>query len=529
MGNERGRVRHAIASAAALAIALALPGCAGLSGLFRPEGGGGWSPERRSAELAERAEAAGYARSGGPGGSASKVATGRAGAAGSATATGATGATPDPAVTAPAAPSADGALDLETTLALASRGSRRLAEQREELAIARERVNEARGRLLPNVTGQARYTWSSDALTNQVELPSVVLLPGVAAPNVVLREKDATTANGTLLWPIDLSGEIRHALVAAQAGYRGEAARVWAVELDEHVRAIRAYYELLEAQHLREVAEQALATYREQLGVARSRYELGRLTKNDLLVVEVAVANAEQSLVQRALAIDRARWALNEVTGLDVDAPTRVRDVANEPEVPPADETLHLARESNPVILSLLEEQQRLEETATALTRGRLPRFHVGGALDYSTSEVPQPQRVESAFAGATWDLGTDLQREARIAQAKRAAEKNRLRVERELRGLEQAVRATREAAAERLAALEAARVSLGAAEENLRIRRQQFDAGRAQSDDVLAAQQILTRERATLASALYQAQTRRAELQQLMGLSLSELAAATR
>jgi len=517
VGSDRTlrRTRARLAVAPALLAALALPGCAGVRGFFRPQGDGGWSAERRSAELGARAEAAGWSQD------AStpqrvELAPEPAAETGSAQA-------------AADAVRAGAALDLPAALALSARGSRRLAEQRRELEIARERVNETRGRLLPATTASGRYAWYTDALTNDVSLPAGSLPPGVTPPTVVIREKDATLLNTTVALPIDLSGELRHALEAAQAGYRGEAARTWAVELDEQTRTIRAYYDLLETLHLREVAEQQLATFREQLAVAQERYEVGRLTKNDLLVVQVAVANAEQQIRQRELAIDRARWTLNEAIGLPVDARTRLRDVASAPDVPDAAEALAIAREGNPVILALLEEQQRLEETQTALERGRLPRFNLGAALDYSTSEIPQPQRIETAFAGFQWDLGTDLQREARIAQARLAADKNRVRVERELRSLEQAVRTTRDATAERLSALETARVAVVSAEENLRIRRQQFDAGRAQSDDVLEAQQILTRERATLATALYQAQTRRAELQQLMGLPLSALAQATR
>ena len=45
----------------------------------------------------------------------------------------------------------------------------------------------------------------------------------------------------------------------------------------------------------------------------------------------------------------------------------------------------------------------------------------------------------------------------------------------------------------------------------------------------MLDAEALLTRQRATLATALYQAHTRRAELQQLMGLPLETLAAVTR
>jgi outer membrane protein TolC len=63
-------------------------------------------------------------------------------------------------------------------------------------------------------------------------------------------------------------------------------------------------------------------------------------------------------------------------------------------------------------------------------------------------------------------------------------------------------------------------------ADENLRIRQQQFDAGRAQSEDVLDAEAILSSQRATLATALYQAQTRRAEVQQLTGAPFEALIA---
>ncbi len=129
-----------------------------------------------------------------------------------------------------------------------------------------------------------------------------------------------------------------------------------------------------------------------------------------------------------------------------------------------------------------------------------------------------EPNLIGSGFVGFAWDLGTDRRREARIAEARIAAGQNRTRIERELRELEEAVRATQRAAEERLAALAAAEVAVGQAEENLRIRQQQFDAGRATSEDVLDAEALLAAQRATLASALYQAHTRRAELQQLMG-----------
>src|SRR5690606_18878503 len=116
---------------------------------------------------------------------------------------------------------------------------------------------------------------------------------------------------------------------------------------------------------------------------------------------------------------------------------------------------------------------------------------------------------IGSGFAGFNWDLGTDTRREAQIAEARIRADENRIAMERQLRELEAAVRAAQLATAERIAAHEAARHALGQAEENLRIRTQQSDVGRAQSDDVLIAERLLAEQRATLATALYQAHTR--------------------
>ncbi len=157
----------------------------------------------------------------------------------------------------------------------------------------------------------------------------------------------------------------------------------------------------------------------------------------------------------------------------------------------------------------------------TALSRSRLPRFSGGGAVDYSTSDILQPQQIGSGFVGFTWDLGTDGSREAHIAEAKRGVERNRLEIERELRELEAAIRAH---AAGRRGAPLGPRVGHRVA--SARRRRTCASASSsstpaAQRDDVLDAQALLAQQRATLATALYQAHTRRAELQQLMGQPL--------
>jgi len=480
-----------------------LAACGGFSSLTQPEGDGGWSTTRRRDEIEQRAGAAGVE---------------------------VPNATPSAGEAAPEHPApVSGPLDLPTALRLTLSGNRQITEAKAQVETARDTFLERRGRLLPASLGSARYTRYSDPQSARVSLPPAVLASIGTQPEAEIRDSEAAVFNGTLTLPLDLSGEIRHALAAAQAGYRGEQARLWATTLDQQVAVVRAYFELLEALRLREVTAQTVTLDRQQVANAESRFANGRVTKNQLLVVQVALQDAEQRLLQRAVEIDRARWALNEAVGLAVNAPTEPVDVRERPDVPSVADALQLAEAHNPVLASLLEEQQRLDENARALERSRFPRFSAGGAIDYSTSDLVQPQRIESGFAGFTWDLGTDTRREADIAAAHVAADKNHAVLERTLRDIEAAIRVTHSAAQERLAALATAEVAVGQAEENLRIRQQQFDVGRATSEDVLDAEARLSQQRATLATALYQAHTRRAELQQLIGLPLDDASAASR
>jgi len=502
MGAEhRARARAAVRWTLPLVLSVVI-GCGTVARLTRPEGDGGWTPAQRDRELAERASAAGVVFGPAP------------------------QAEPTGHPASPATP--PGPLDLHTALALATTANRRIAEAGKQVDAARARFLDTRGRLLPNTLATARYSWYSDPQTANVSLPSN-LLQGVAPPVVKIRDSDAGTVNGTLTVPLDFSGEILHLLSAAQAGYRGEQARLWATTLDQQLRVVHAYYDLLEAQRLREVTLETIALDRQQLSVADSRFRNGRATKNDVLVVQVALQNAQQQLVQRDLMIDQARWTLNQAIGTDVNATTELVDVRQRPDVPEASAALQLAYQHNPVLHGLLEEQQRLDENLRALKSSRFPRFAAGGAIDYSTSDLLLPQRIESGFTGFTWDLGTDTRREAQITEARVAADKNRIAMEAQMREIEAAVRSTQGAAEERLSALVSAEAAVGQAEENLRIRQQQFDNGRAQSDDVLIAEALLSQQRAILATALYQAHTRRAELQQLIGLSLDDSAVSQR
>jgi outer membrane protein len=420
--------------------------------------------------------------------------------------------------------SAPRTLDLPTALAMADRYNRTIAAAEAGVAASVGQVDVARSALLPVANLRGGYSWYSDAQTSSVDIDPALLPPGTPAPVVTVRQKDFVTANATLRLAIDVSGELRKGLDAAQSSYRAEKARSWATRLDEERTVVTTYLDLLEAMRLREVAEQTVALHERQLADASSRFEQGQLMKNGVLVVQVALADSRQRVLQLDNVIAARRRSLNRAVGLDVDAATRVSDVSGRPSLPALDDAVASAHDHNPLVGAMLEEVQAADDRASAAKRGRLPHFSTNTAYDVTSADTLSPNDYASIGVGVEWDIAS-LRREGEIVKLEADSKRTRLVLDRTTREVEGLVRAAHDSARERLSAIDSVAVAVGQAEENLRIREAQFDAGRATSEDVLDAGEILARQRAMLASALYQAHARRAELQQLMGLPLDSLA----
>ncbi len=484
-----------------IGLVAALGATAAGCGFWKPQGNGGWTPEQRVREL-ERARAL----------------------SGSAPTRSAGSADPPSASPAPAVPAT---IDLATALELAERHNRSVRAAEAALDASAADVSIARSALLPTAGVRGAYTWYSDEQTNSIDIDPALFPPGTAIPVVTVRQQDFATVGAAIRLAVDLSGELRHGLGAAQASYRAEAARNWATQLEEQAAVLTAYFQLLEAERLRDVAKRTVALHERQLSDASSRYEQGRLTRNEVLVVEVALATSRQHVLQMETAMAAARRRLNRAVGLDISAPTAARDIAGRPDLPALETALEAAHAKNPLVQAMLEEVRAADERLTAVRRARLPRVSVGAGYDATTADILQPNNYASLGVNVDFDV-VSLRREGEIARLDAAARRSRVLLDRGVREVEALVGDSHDRVRERLAAVDAATVAVGQADENLRIRQVQFDEGRATSEDLLDAAELSARQRGTLAAALYQAHARRAELQQLMGEPLAELAVVT-
>jgi outer membrane protein TolC len=152
----------------------------------------------------------------------------------------------------------------------------------------------------------------------------------------------------------------------------------------------QAYFDLLAARRLRDVAEEVLVSNRRQLDQARGRYEVGFTAKLDVTRSEVLVANAELDLLTARNSVLVAEQRLRNAMGLDEPLDFDPVDVLEARPAEIAEEhALATAFARRPELLSVRAERRAAEEEASSRWKEHLPDFSAGVDYDWSGSDSP--------------------------------------------------------------------------------------------------------------------------------------------
>src|SRR6266446_7295363 len=227
-------------------------------------------------------------------------------------------ATAQPAGTRPSTPPqvAGRELTLDEAVAIALEQQPQITVLLFAYAAARYRVDQALAPLLPQLTGSVSTTMS--------ENPSLSTL-GVAS--TVFRNFDQTVLAQVAL--SQLLFDFGKNLAATEAARKLQDVALENVELQRQLISLsvkEAYTNILFAQRLIRVNEQALQRADLNLKSARGFYEVGTRPKSDVARAEVDVANAKLAVIQARNAERLALVALNTAMAIDVDTPTTIQD-----------------------------------------------------------------------------------------------------------------------------------------------------------------------------------------------------------
>ena len=432
-----------------------------------------------------------------------------------------------------------GALPLRSAVEIALANSARLQAARSAVTIAEFQIREAYSGVYPQVSVEASYLRTlgaaeqivSDGVTSQRE-------PQQGTP-------DNNWSASLKLNQTALDFRVFSGLDAAQGlrGLRGEELRGAAQQVVDLVR--QRYFDALLAQEQERLIEQSSARLEQTLRETQARQREGFASDDELLRLQVQLANLEANLLWARSRIAAARGALLVAMGADPLQAPQLQGTLSELRLAPdainspanagllavsgagalaasgTEQLRHIAMTSRSDLRQLRAVHALGELQVTVQQAAYLPTIRAFGSVDFSTAdqdddeefgrpggspaEYSQWRVSASAGLAVQWQIFSGFARDARVAQRQeelrqtaarlRQAEREMLHQVHTLVGSLQAARAR---AASRLRAVEQAG-------ESYQIAAARFGAGVGSQLEISAAESVLLESQFNYAEAVHE------------------------
>ena len=300
------------------------------------------------------------------------------------------------------------------------------------------------------------------------------------------------------------------------------------VELEKLNLALRvkeAYFNILGADRLVEVATSAVESIEANVNVARNFYEVGMNPINEVLRAEVELGNAKQNLIKFKNAARLSRSSFNTILVKPITSPVEVEDILTyEPETGDLDAYVAMALERRPEIRIIDVNLDQVDQQKRLARSGYYPQVALGYdyikegdtyAVDGSGGRNANSWQVTATATWTFWEWGKtrysvreqDSAAKQLLATRKELEDQIRLQVQEAIFALEEAelnIPTTKKA------------VEQG--EENLRVNEERYRAQVQTITEVLDAQTLLSQARVNYYQALYDHNLASFRLQRAMG-----------
>jgi outer membrane protein TolC len=406
-----------------------------------------------------------------------------------------------------------GAETLQDAWSRALAYDRGLAAVRNQAEAAQLDAAAARAQRWPTLAVGGSYTWLDESPAFDFSFTG---LPVTAPP--LFGGDDFAMGSATLSVPLFTGGRISSSIAAAEARGRGASAQVQGTEQALKLAVAESYVDVLRARKALAVADSNVRTLEALVGDVAAMYERELVPRNELLAVQVSLADARQNRLRAANAAEIAQAAYNRRLGEPLDRVAELEERVPEPEALPADlaSLVQLATERRTELAALGEQAEAYGEMAKVERSRVLPQVSLSGGYNYLENQFLDDEEFAMAGVGVQWALfdgGQARKRAAAMDRNRRAARDQRADVE-SLIALQ--VREAWLGVEEARKRVQVTADAVDQAEENLRIARERYGAGLGTQTQLLEAetlrvQALSNRDNAALDSALARLQLARA------------------
>jgi len=408
-------------------------------------------------------------------------------------------------------------LSLEDCLKTAFDQSLSLREAQQDVEVAREKLRQALSDFGFTIRTTYGYTWL-DSVTYKTS----------GLVKYQASSRDNYQWNVTLNQPLFTGFSLLTAKRLRELGLDVSQISLELAKLDLAVQVKEGYFSLLLAQKSQLVAEQAVKQLEAQVVTAQNFYEVGITPKNDLLQVQVELANSRQQLILAVNTVRLAKANLNTILRRDVEADIHIQDIS---EAPPVQfefgESMEKALSQRPEVqqaekqVTILDESIRLAQAeywpqvafSADYTRGG-DSPNVSG-YGFADDEDPDEATISVGLTWLlwNWEKTKHTVAEQRALQIKARHTLNRIKdqISLEVKGDLLNLAAAGDN-------IEVSRLAIEQAEENYRMSEERFKEQVTTSTEVLDAQTRLSQAQRNYYAALYDYHLAQAQLKRARG-----------
>ena len=408
-------------------------------------------------------------------------------------------------------PGAGRALTLEEGLKIVADTGRDVKIARSDEDVARSSVSLARAPWLPSVDLYGNETWlryQPEALFGAQAVPlsqDRFLTYGVRATQILYD-----------------FGKTSSSIDAATYGLKAREIETVRAKNRSALEFIIAYYDLLEAEKLLQVAGEDVQRYEAHKKDADVRYNAGVVTRNEVLEADVTLADSRQ----RYLTADNLRSLrasrVNSLLLRPLNEAVQLEEVKKTPSAGiTLDQAWAAAETESPEIQIIDAGIRAKEESVKSVQAEYMPNFFLSGGYEYQENQFMVHQDNWSLIAGVNINLSSGGATSSRVGMGKGELLSLRITRDKILDAVRLDVKSAYLDLQSSMQKIDVMKTSVASAEENLRIQRLRYQEGVGTAIEVLDAVTLLSSTETNSWRALYGSERAEAGLLYSMGRDL--------
>ena len=419
----------------------------------------------------------------------------------------------------------DGAFNLSQTIEAALKANLELQRSKDEIDAATTAKSARATEFFPTLNARYGYI-KRDNPTRQA-----LGAPGGQIVDVLINPEDEYNFVTSFSQPIFTGFALYNQYKIAGLGLDIAAFAERLTRQDVILDAKNAYYLILKAQKLLEVADETVKQITAQKDVAENMYQVGMSPLNDLLQSQVQLANAKQRLITAKNNLDLTESQFNTLLRRPINSPVSVVDILDyTPWEYDIDYCLALAEELRLEIEVADLEIQIAEKDYKLSQRDFFPSVNLVGTWtkrgtdwDVDGGEGISDKDFWDIRATATWDFWQWGRTRYGVKEKLSRLSQTKLRKQEILDNIDLEVKQAYLKTQESQKNITTIEKAIEQAKENLRITEERYKEQVSTTTDVLVAQTLLTETMTNYYNALYDFKIAKAILYRALGQEILE------